>query len=711
MRLSCNIPQIVRILIAAPLILAVSITVSAQSEPDDIVAAFLDAWDQQDYAAMYAWLHPRSQEIYPEPVFQARYEQTQLAIALTGLTYDIQSIALQGESAAVAYDITIDSASFGQIEDPARLMRLVNTEFGWRVAWSSLDIFDMLAGEAQLRAQSLPNDRSPIFDRNGQPLAADGQTTTAIFTAKDRMTDPQACINLLGEIGRKSTAQLSRTFANFNPETLFFLAELPTDIFVQFIDRLRSECGVQDDSVFTSPPHRVYYGGNATAHVTGWIGPIPQEQEAEYVARGYGSGDLVGVTGIEAAYQDTLAGRPERVLRIVEPGGTILREISASSGSASAPVTLTIDRDLQLTVTQAVVDAFNYAGPNWGSVSSGGAAVVLDVNTGGILALASYPLVDPSLFNPSSTIQDRGLALQQLVSDPRNPLTNRVVQEQLSPGSTFKLVTAAAILNEGLTTPDEIFDCQLFWEGEEYGDSLPQRQDWRVVDEMDPAGEITPAEAIMTSCNPFFWQYGALLFTEIGEEALPNYARRMGMAQVYDLNIGFPEAPGEVSVPLGADAAINESVGQGNVSLSPLHMATMVAALANGGTVYQPYMVQQVGAADPSAQTETNSPRILNALDFQPGVLETIQDGMCGVTTVKDLGTAYIRFGDPTGEFAPQAPYSVCGKTGTAQTAQFPNAWFVAYAPAENPEIAIAVVVEQSLEGSQGFGADCTSYP
>jgi cell division protein FtsI/penicillin-binding protein 2 len=91
----------------------------------------------------------------------------------------------------------------------------------------------------------------------------------------------------------------------------------------------------------------------------------------------------------------------------------------------------------------------------------------------------------------------------------------------------------------------------------------------------------------------------------------------------------------------------------------------------------------------------------LNTLDFQPGVLEEIQEGMCGVTTNKDLGTAYIRFGDPTGEYAPQAPYSVCGKTGTAQTAQFPNAWFIAYAPAEDPQIAIAVVVEQSLEGSQ----------
>jgi penicillin-binding protein 2 len=481
------------------------------------------------------------------------------------------------------------------------------------------------------------------------------------------------------------------------------LSELPTDVYVAHVDRLRTFCGIRDDSIFVSAPHRVYFGGNAVSHATGWIGPIPQEDEADYLARGYSSGDLVGRVGVEAVYQDTLAGRPERVLRIVEPGGTVLREISSSSGSPASPITLTIDRDLQMIVTQAMVDAFNYAAPDWGSVSPGGAAIVIDVHTGAILALASYPLVNPSLYNPNSTIpvQDRGLELQQLIADPRNPLANRAVQEQFSPGSTFKLITAAAALNEGLIAPGEIFDCPLIWEGEEFGDTLPQRSDWRVTDDFDAAGEITPAEAIMASCTPFFRQYGARLYSEVAADTVPNYARRRGLARPYNLNIGFPEAPGEVDTPIAADAAISEAVGQGSVTVPPVQMAAMVAAIANGGTLYRPYLVQQIGGQDGAPLTESREPEILNTLDFQPGVLEEIQEGMCGVTTNKDLGTAYIRFGDPTGEYAPQAPYSVCGKTGTAQTAQFPNAWFIAYAPAEDPQIAIAVVVEQSLEGSQ----------
>jgi len=126
-------------------------------------------------------------------------------------------------------------------------------------------------------------------------------------------------------------------------------------------------------------------------------------------------------------------------------------------------------------------------------------------------------------------------------------------------------------------------------------------------------------------------------------------------------------------------------------------MAVAVAAIANGGTVYAPYLVAQVGQDD--APVTVNTPQVLNALDFNPGVLETLQQGMCGAIEDPNYGTAYIRFRNR--EFAPVAPYTLCGKTGTAQTALYPNAWFVSYAPAENPQIATVVMVPQSLEGSQ----------
>jgi len=130
-------------------------------------------------------------------------------------------------------------------------------------------------------------------------------------------------------------------------------------------------------------------------------------------------------------------------------------------------------------------------------------------------------------------------------------------------------------------------------------------------------------------------------------------------------------------------------------------MAVATMGIGNGGTVYEPYLVKQVGGTDGAPVTYTGEPEVLNTLDFEPGVLETIQQGMCGVVTNRDLGTAFGRFNDDLGWVEFDAQYTLCGKTGTAQTAQYPNAWFVAYAPAENPQIVVTVMVEQSLEGSQ----------
>lgn len=693
-----------RTLVGLALVILLNIAPAhAQRSPGEVVSLFLDGWNTQNYAEMYRLVHPQSRELYPQPVFEARYQQVAERIALSGVQYTIRSTQMQGESAAVHYDVSIASEIFTTINDPGRTMRLMNTPEGWRIAWSSLDIFDMLAGESQLQVQSRPRIRAPILDRDGDPVAWDGGTLTALYSAQQNMFGVQDCRNLLAQISRESLVDIERQFANRTPDNVFFLGVIPTEIYEQNAQRLLETCGADPalGYVFDGEPQRVYYGGNAMSHVAGYVGQIPAEELAEWQLRGYSAGDLIGIIGIESAYQDTLAGKPESVLRIIEPGGTILREIAGTTGTDPTPVTLTIDRELQLIVVQAMADAFNYARPGWGdpSVSPGGAAVVLDVHTGAILAMTSYPLVNPAVFHPTSPIPDRPLVAQQIVVDTREPLRNRAISEQFSPGSVYKVVTLAAILNEGLIAPDKTFYCDLYWYGQEFGDTLERRSDWRVVDGLDAAGEITPAQALMASCNPFFWQHGAILYRDIGPNALTDYSRRMGLGQRYGLNMGFLEAAGSLEPPASPDQAITEAVGQFNVAISPIQMAVLTAAVANGGTVYRPYVVQQVGGVDATPVTFTAAPEVLNTFDFEPGVLETIQEGMCGVTTNKDLGTAYIRFQDPS--YHRVANYTVCGKTGTAQTARYPNAWFIAYAPADNPQIAVVVMVEQSREGSQ----------
>jgi penicillin-binding protein 2 len=311
--------------------------------------------------------------------------------------------------------------------------------------------------------------------------------------------------------------------------------------------------------------------------------------------------------------------------------------------------------------------------------------------------------------------------LPQINSDGREPLKNHAIQEQLAPGSVYKVITATAALNENVVQPDENFFCDLTWNGvDRYGDELPVREDWRVVWDFAPAGNVTPAQAIMASCNPFFWEFGAKLYRQKGRK-LVEYSQLMGLGQPYNIFGGFiAEAPGNLDDPARAAVAINDAIGQGDVQIPPIQMAVATAAIANDGSVYKPYLVRQVGGVDGTTLVSQNQPTLLNALDFQPEVLVTVREGMCGVVTNFDLGTAWYVFNDAD----TQPTYTVCGKTGTAQAGTRANSWFIAYAPADDPQIAIVVAVKNAgREGSEVagpiarrildvyFGSPIASYP
>jgi penicillin-binding protein 2 len=235
------------------------------------------------------------------------------------------------------------------------------------------------------------------------------------------------------------------------------------------------------------------------------------------------------------------------------------------------------------------------------------------------------------------------------------------------------------------------------WDGTPFGDTVGfKRKDWRASEPEEfrfPTGEITMSQALTSSCDPFFYQMGAELYNRRGSGTLVDYARRMGLGSLTGIGYYGPEAAGQLPVPGSTSEAINNAIGQGDVKVTPIQMARLVAAIANGGTVYQPYLVQQIGGLDDTPVTFQAEVRVAGELGLSDEALAIVRDGMCEVTTNEKLGTAVWPF--------EEAPYHVCGKTGTAQTSQYPNAWFISYVPAENPQIAIAVVVEQSLEGSQ----------
>jgi penicillin-binding protein 2 len=681
--------------------LAAPILQAAQS-PEDVVKTFLDAWKAGKYEDMYAALSPQSQSLYAFPVFKKSYEDAAAALSLTEISYTVTGFEPQGASAAITYSASFESPVFGTIEDSARIMRVVQKPGGWGVAWSSMDIFDGLAAGSRLEVVSRRQARGTIYDRNSKPIVEPVGTIIPVYAAQQDMPDVDACLDLLADVLMKQRYDLVNYFAPYAPETIFFLGAIDAETEAARGQELRDICAA---SIFTDASRDVrhYVLGGGAVHVTGYVGQIPAEQLNAYEAKGYATGDLVGLSGIEQEYEEVLSGQAEKVLRITSSSGVTLRELAGKQGTDPQSVTLTIDRDLQAATARALVSAFNYAETNWAApgISPGAGAVVIDVKTGAILALASYPFFDPNIFNPDSPIEDRGIAVSEVYGDTRSPLRNRVVQEQYFPGSTFKIITLSAALSEKVM-PEPTFYCDITWDGRtKYGDTASPRFDWRKFEPedskvKDAAGELTAPQALTASCNPFFYEMGARLFNK-SPDALVGYARRLGLGGVTGLDKVFGEASGSLPNPTAVEQGINEAIGQGGIQVTILQMVRLVASIANNGTLYKPYIVQKVGGDNGAKPVMEAAPVVVGDNGLSDDVMATVRQGMCAVTTDTTLGTAYFDFYDTT--------FTTCGKTGTAQSGRRePYGWFVAYAPADDPQIAVAVMVEYSREGSETAG-------
>lgn len=673
----------------------IQVTQVTSVQPADVLQDYMNAWNDENYDAMYRLTASPSRDLYPRQVFENRYTVAHSVIRFAGVTHTLNDVEIQGTTAVLSYNVAIESPTFGIIEDNHRTIRMIQ-EGGWKLAWSPMDIFDGLSSEARLQVSVRFPQRANILDRSGQPLAEQNGPIVSLYVVQQDMPNVDDCLTTLGEVTRQQINTLRSIFADYFAETRFHIAEIDPERYFQYRDALEFDCGiVSSDDAFSNVLQynsRRYYGHGIASHLVGYIGRVPGDQISIWEARGYDETDLVGLTGIETAYEEELAGRPERFLRIVEPGGTVIRELGGAIGSSSRDVTLTINRDLQEITASAIVDAVNYALPNWGGITLGGAIVAMDVNTGEILSLASYPTFDPHIFNPDTQYNVNG-AFQRLNADQRSPLQNKALAEQYTPGSVYKIVTTLAAASSQVWQPDQLFNCELEWRGQErFGDALEVRYDWRILNDLEEAGEITMTQALTASCNPFFWEVGALMFQK-NPKLLNEYASLLGLGRPIGLDVLGREAAGNLANPAVSTQAINNAIGQGDVSVTAVQMAQVTALIANGGKLYQPYIVSHVGEPESDAYELVNQPTLIRNLDLDPIALAAVRKGMCEVISDTELGTASFVFEG--------APYTVCAKTGTAQTAGAPNAWFVAYYPAEDPQIAFAGVMANSREGSE----------
>ena len=426
------------------------------------------------------------------------------------------------------------------------------------------------------------------------------------------------------------------------------------------------------------------------AHLLGRVGPIYSDEWSVYQELGYDYNAIVGKEGVELAFESYLHGTPgKRNIETNDQGKVVSGDdnwvVDQTTGEVLAPdpgdnAILTLDIKLQEAVERALATGI---GGLKSEDTQGGAAVVIDVRDGGVLAMASYPTFDLTTYTQN---------YNDLLADPLEPLKNRAIREVYPPGSTFKMVTAIGALEEGIIEPDtEILDTGRY---RYYDDYQPQCWIYRDSGGWRTHEEENVSDAIMDSCNVFFFDAGRRL----GISLLEEYTAMFGLGE--PTGIELYEATGWMDGPEYTESqgqtwyegnTLPAAIGQGNSRFTPLQLANYVATLANGGTHYSAHLLKEVKSSDFSQVVERYEPQVLNQLDIEPENLAAVTEGMLRVTTEGSAKTYFKDLG-----------VQVAAKTGSAQvsSATESNALFVAFAPYEDPEIALAIVVEKGGSGS-----------
>jgi penicillin-binding protein 2 len=448
-------------------------------------------------------------------------------------------------------------------------------------------------------------------------------------------------------------------------------------------------------------PLRQYISGTLFAHLTGYVGHIPEEALISYTGErdaDYDPNDVVGLTGVELIYEDQLRGQKGQRHVEVDVTGREMQTV----GSPIEPVPghnliLTVDADLQAMATDALRSGIRETG------SESGVAIVMDPGTGEILAMVSLPSYDPNLFVGGISTED----YSQLSEDPRHPLVNHAISGQYPPGSTFKIVTASAGLEQGVVTPQTLIFCPgTVWIPHRFAPDNPELAQPFNCWLKDGHKSISLVEAIAQSCDIYFGLmaggYGE--FQGLGQEALHNYGLYFGLGEPSGIDL-----PGETTGLMPDETwkrltygetwvtgdTYNAAMGQGFILTTPLQILNATAALANGGDLFRPTVVREIRDADGNV-VRPFTPHLIRKLPVSAETISLVKNGMRAAVT---HGTAW---GANLGGVA------VAGKTGTAE---FPgardwegnlptHAWFTAFAPFDDPEIAVVAFVEGGGEGS-----------
>ncbi|RME44988.1 MAG: penicillin-binding protein 2 [Chloroflexi bacterium] len=601
----------------------------------------------------------------------------------------------------------------------------------WQLQIVQGDQYRLQADTNRFRVEAIDAPRGVVYDRNGAIIVRNKASFAVSIVPADLPEDQEQYVyeklsSLLGmpvssrsagvgTVSRPGIQDIVEAGRKHDPYApVLVKANVPREIALIIEEAHLSLPGVRVETA----PIREYITGSLMAHILGYMGPIPKEWAESYQEQDYAPDDRIGLAGIEYTFEDALRGDKGQRFIEVDVLGRIVRTI----GDPVEPVPgsnlyLTIDTQLQRKVETILREALQKLG------ASSGVALVGNPNTGEILAMVSLPTYDDNLFSGGIAAED----WEKLTNAPFNPLLNRAIAGLYPPGSIFKLIPAAAALEEGVIAPNTLIDDPgvILVKNQYFPEDLDLAQPfycWL----RSGHGKLNIVGAIAQSCDVFFYEVagGFEEFRGLGVDRLAYYAEQFGLGSPTGIDLPG-EAAGLVPTPkwkrkrFGADGGVwttgntyNMGIGQGDVLVTPLQMLSMVSVVANGGTLYRPHIAQRI--ADSEGHTiETIEPEAIRQVPVNPAYLAIVREGMRQAVTV---GTA-----QPDWTHLP-TEVSVAGKTGTAEFCQ-PNeagtdcirdkdgnlpthAWFVAFAPFEAPEIAVVVFVDghgvgHVIEGSQ----------
>lgn len=661
--------------------------------PIPAVEEFARRWSAGDYDGLYDLISADSQAAIERQAFVDRY----VAIAeRAGLT-EVR-VAVTGEpnlQTEVPVTVTFQSSRVGEIVEE-NAIGLVKEAGAWTVRWTPSLIFEGLGTDGCIELEVTDTERGAILDRTGKALAIDGTIGTIGVVPGELGTasEEAATVEALADLLDIAEDDITESYANAPDPTWFFsVKEVSEDDAEALLDEIAELPGVRVQYTVG----RVYPFGALTAHITGYLSPItaddiaadPSLEGQEWAAR----------AGIEAGADEILSGTPGARLTVVECESRAERSvIGERAGEPAQDVVLTIDVEFQRSVDKAVTDVEG---------SERGSAVVIDPRTGAVMAMVSHPSFDPNIFILGMTDEEAAF----LSDETQKPLLNRAAQAAYPTGSIFKAITmAAGMAHLGYTGETEI-ECPATY-------VIPGTDvvvnDWVVEEGAAAQGRLTLHNALVQSCNTVFYQLGYELDRK-DDQLLPDMTKAFGLGAPTGIPY-LPESSGVVPDPQwkqdtvgdfwARGDAINLSIGQGYLTATPLQMANAYAALANTGSLLQPFIVEFSQNPQTGEQVRIGERDGIRRLPLEREQVQEIQSALRDQTSnAAGVGSARV-FGD--------FDWPIAGKTGTAQTQRGrqdrdrPHAWFAAFGPYGDEATIASCVMLESRGEAVTFAAPAT---